>query len=130
MRTRRPISLLCHWTVCTVALIGQQSTARLEFETASVKHLSRDRLPRVAPARTDPTRLSYRAISLRPLIMRAYRLNDYQIVGPSWLRDEFYEIPATIPAGTRDDQVPLMIQSLLADRFSFRFHWESRVRPV
>jgi uncharacterized protein (TIGR03435 family) len=60
-------------------------------------------------------------------------VKDYQIVGPSWLQDfqnTRFDIHAKGAAGTTKEQIPLMLQSLLAERFGMRFHMERRELPA
>jgi uncharacterized protein (TIGR03435 family) len=53
-----------------------------------------------------------------------------QIAGPDWLRSEIFEIHAKIPEGYSKDQVPEMLQALLADRFQLKAHRENKEQPV
>lgn len=73
---------------------------------------------------------------LTQLIQNAYKLHDFQIVGgPSWLSDRYdilakaeSEFPPT-PPGTIG-AMPLMLQSLLADRFALQVHRETREMEI
>jgi uncharacterized protein (TIGR03435 family) len=73
-------------------------------------------------------------ISMRALIERAYGIRDYQISGPEWLKSDRYDIeaeaPASIPKDQLKEQFPLMLQSLLSERFKLTFHREEKVLPV
>ena len=55
-------------------------------------------------------------------------LKDY--IGPDWLGSERFDISATLPADAKQDQVPTMLQALLADRFQMKFHREKKDFPV
>jgi uncharacterized protein (TIGR03435 family) len=66
------------------------------------------------------------ATSLRGFIMRAYGLEDYQIVGPKAVLDPIWEILANAAPGTTPEQTNLMLQSLLEERFHLTFHHEMR----
>jgi uncharacterized protein (TIGR03435 family) len=58
------------------------------------------------------------------------RLEEERVLGgPSWIRSSEYQIEAK-KDGARRDQMPLMLQTLLADRFKLRVHWETRDLPV
>ncbi len=67
------------------------------------------------------------------LIFYAYRLEaGYQLVGiPDWPDESrWFDIDArTAVPDTQDDQVRLMFQSLLADRFKLQIHRETREMP-
>ncbi len=58
--------------------------------------------------------------------MTAYQVEVYQVSGPAWLATERYEIVATVPAGATQEQVRVMWQNLLADRFGVVLHHESK----
>jgi bla regulator protein blaR1 len=49
---------------------------------------------------------------------------------PKWVTTEFFEIRATAGGTSTKDQMRLMMQSLLADRFGLAIHYEARVVPV
>jgi uncharacterized protein (TIGR03435 family) len=80
--------------------------------------------------RLDPGRLTCSNVSLHKLMVESYDVKDYQVSGPDWLNTEIYDITATLPPGTTGDDVRVMIQSLLADRFKLSFHRESKELPV
>jgi uncharacterized protein (TIGR03435 family) len=77
----------------------------------------------------DPDRVRIGAMPLFKLIQTAYNIKNYQLVGPAWLLDPEtpadlidFDIDAKLPAGATADQVPLMLQSLLRDRFKLSVH--------
>lgn len=105
------------------------------FEVASVKPVAlgsggqtateRDRALAGAGGRVD-----LRAIDLGSLVIRAFDLQPDQLRGPSWLNSQAYQISAVIPAGTPPEKIPLMFQSLLAERFQLKYHREAAVAPA
>jgi uncharacterized protein (TIGR03435 family) len=68
--------------------------------------------------------------TLKALVMRAYRLKDYQVNGPAWMDSQRYQIAAKIPAGATSSQVSLMLRSLLAERFGLTEHRETKELPL
>jgi uncharacterized protein (TIGR03435 family) len=63
------------------------------------------------------------------LICEAYKLKPYQVTGPDWLKNlqgQHFDVVATMPAGATKEQVPQMLQTLLADRFKLVVHNESK----
>lgn len=48
------------------------------------------------------------------------------INAPKWLATARYDVAAKIPSGVRVEQVPLMVESMLADRFQLKMHREVR----
>lgn len=57
----------------------------------------------------------------------AYRVEDFQILGgPGWLDSDRFDIEAKAAGSPPQEQVRLMLQSLLADRFKLALHREIR----
>src|SRR5215471_16954916 len=56
-----------------------------------------------------------------------------KIIGPGWLdgTDDTtrFAIDATMPPSTTKEQLRVMLQNLLAERFKFAFHLETREHP-
>jgi uncharacterized protein (TIGR03435 family) len=65
-------------------------------------------------------------VPLRQLIEQAYRVKPFQLTGPDWLSNVRFDIVAKYPAGTANEQLTLMLQTLLAERFHLAIHRESR----
>jgi uncharacterized protein (TIGR03435 family) len=98
---------------------GQQ-----QFDVASIR-LSSPEVGRQYTISPTPAGLRATDMSLTMLILWAYRLNDYQLIGaPAWAADH-YDIAAKPGASSAD--LRLMMQHLLTDRFKLRVHQESRV---
>jgi uncharacterized protein (TIGR03435 family) len=116
------------------ALGSAQAADDLTFEVASVKVsppvLSNERVyfgpPRGGPGTPDPTQITWSYATLRNLLMTAYDVKAYQLSGPEWLATQRYDIIAKVPAGTTKEQVMIMWQNLLTQRFGVALHRESR----
>jgi uncharacterized protein (TIGR03435 family) len=78
----------------------------------------------------DDARVDFGYMPLDNMLMYAYKMKAHQIVGPDWLASQAFEIHARIPKGVSKDQVPEMMQSLLAERFGLTVHRENREQPV
>jgi uncharacterized protein (TIGR03435 family) len=78
----------------------------------------------------DPGMINYGNATLAMLISRAYGVKDFQVSGPDWLTSLGYDVVAKVPAGVPADQVPLMLQTLLAERFKLKLHRESKTIGV
>jgi uncharacterized protein (TIGR03435 family) len=50
--------------------------------------------------------------------------------GPAWIDTDRYDIAAKAEGNATDDQMKQMAQTLLADRFQLKFHYESRSLSV
>ncbi len=57
---------------------------------------------------------------LKVVLMEAFQMKSYQIVGPSWLDEDCFDIAAKMPAGATVDKIPAMLQSLLAELIQIR----------
>ena len=71
------------------------------------------------------SRVEYRHMSLKAILMAAYGVGKDQIAGPSWLSTEHYDIVAQLPSGLLPDQIPAMLQNLLIERFRMTVHRET-----
>jgi uncharacterized protein (TIGR03435 family) len=105
--------------------LSAQSTQAPSFEVASVRPAAPS-TQAGGRASTSGDRVSYINTTLANLLYRAYQVMFYQIDGPSWIRTERYDVIAKAPDNTPKDQIPLMLQALLADRFKLKVHRETR----
>jgi uncharacterized protein (TIGR03435 family) len=100
------------------------------FEVASVKpNISGDRFPNIGP--TAGGKLLVTNATVFFLIHTAYRLDDFRIAGaPGWTNSDKFDIAAKAanPNAT-PDEIRLMLQTLLADRFQLTAHREQREQP-
>jgi uncharacterized protein (TIGR03435 family) len=111
------------------SLLGAQS---LRFEAASVKGVEAS-LPG-GPSRTivggpgtsRPGQIAYNEQSLKNLVFLAYAVPFYQLSTPDWMDEEYFNVVAKIPAGASKDDVRVMLQNLLAERFRLKVHRETR----
>ena len=128
--------LICAGLFAAMACVapGQSSGPRPAFEVASVKLLpppesSRDYAIHVA---SDPERIDYHNVQLAIAIREAYGVTRELEAGtgPASIWSERYDIQAKIPPNTPKEQVRLMWQTLLEERFKLAVHWEKKQRPV
>ena len=111
-----------------VGVTWGQSTAALSFEVASVKQAP----PHQAWQRpiVGPDRIEFHNVTLWYCLSYAYGMKSYQMFGPEWLRETRYEIVAKGHSGTRREDLPEMVQTLLGERFKLQAHQETREIPV
>jgi len=107
------------------------ANAKPEFAVATIK-----------PTRPDAPRGGYgirgeevttTAVTVSWMIKLAFNVHAHQISGgPAWLDSERYDTAgkADIPGQPNRDQMKLMVQKLLADRFQLKFHIEKKELPV
>lgn len=108
---------------------SDHETHKLEFEVASIKpSVTGLATARVSggPETSDPGQISYRNVTLRILILNAYKVKNYQIAGPDYLSDVRVNIVAKVPAGVSKDDSRVMLQNLLMDRFGLKVHRERK----
>ena len=102
------------------------------FEVASIHQSSADESH--AQLGFSGGRFSVENCTLSFIIQQAYGLRDFELIGgPQWVLDgngSRYDIQAKATANTSDDQLKLMAQTLLADRFQLKVHREMRPVPV
>lgn len=108
-------------------LVGwAQPASSPSFEVASIKEASpSDHRSSIS----DPSYLIFRA-QLRTIITRAYKVKIFQVDGPASLLHAAYSVSAKIPDGASQNDVPGMLQALLAEKLGLKLHRESRIQPV
>jgi uncharacterized protein (TIGR03435 family) len=126
-----------------LALVGAvagsaQDSRKPEFEVASIRPSSPDAaLDSYVPTLkvTPGTTLRIANRQLKELIMIAYGVGGRQLAGPGWLIDPpgqasgdvpRFDLVAKVPSDASSDQVPLMLQNLLIDRFKLKVHREPK----
>jgi len=71
------------------------------------------------------------ATTLKFLLEWAYGIQPSQhLGGPSWIGTDRYDIAAKAEGNATDEQIKLMVQTLLADRFMLKLHHERKALPV
>jgi uncharacterized protein (TIGR03435 family) len=101
------------------------------FEVASIK-----------PNNSGDNRVMFRAnggrfvvagATVSMLIQQAYRVRDFQLSGgPGWIGSDRFDIEAK-PENIADmtpDRMPLLLQSLLVERFQLKTHKETKELPI
>jgi uncharacterized protein (TIGR03435 family) len=129
----------CRWWILVACFswisipfaLGQEKSVRLVYEVASVR-----------PSQTDapdgeidplPNGIGYNVEAIPVTIMLSvmYRVPLRQIVGgPSWLSSERFDVQVRADHSYSIDDLHIMFQNLLADRFHLKLHKEIREGPV
>jgi uncharacterized protein (TIGR03435 family) len=117
--------------VLTATAFSQQTPdATLKFEVASVKPAA----PNAAGTYLGPGPgggLTIANMSLKDLIIMAYGLQPFQASGgPPWVDSARYDIVARPKSRPKLDEIPMMLQALLADRFHLALHRETKELPI
>jgi uncharacterized protein (TIGR03435 family) len=126
----RTLSLLLPALAFAQIQSTQPPPARPEFEVASVKpNTGGGRGMRLM--RQPGGRMVAENVPTRTLITFAYDMQDYQILGgPPWIASDTFDITAKAAGEVPPEQMRLMMQSLLADRFRLAVHRETKEGPV
>jgi uncharacterized protein (TIGR03435 family) len=76
-------------------------------------------------------RLTMINMPVRQLIVRAYGVQPYQVLGgPSWITSDRFDITAKAPGDASPQQMNAMLEALLADRFKLKVRKETRQSDV
>jgi uncharacterized protein (TIGR03435 family) len=78
------------------------------------------------PGTDSPKRFIATNCPLSLLLLKAYDLKSYQIVGPPSINRDRYDIFANIPPGATAAQIHVMLRNLLVERFGLAVHREKR----
>src|SRR6201986_1116979 len=81
-------------------------------------------------ANVEFLRAEYRYLDLRSLISFAWAVKPYQITGPDWMATTRFDIVAKMPEGSKKEDAPQMLQTLLVERFKLTTHRASSEHPV
>ena len=127
--THRIVCALAVSISCIAVSHAQQRPAGPAFEVASIKP---NRSAQIG-AYFGPQRgqLVARNVTLWEMIRNAYRLQGFQIVGgPDWLLTARFDVIAKAVGEPTMEELMMMTQALLAERFKLAVHRETRQLPV
>jgi uncharacterized protein (TIGR03435 family) len=132
---RKGLNMLSRvWIMALAALAALgQSNDQLRFDVASVKPSPPPQPnarrffgpPRGGPGTRDPARITWENAALGNMLMTAYDVQMFQIDAPDWLATARYNVIANVPEGATKEQVRVMWQNLLKDRFGMLLHHKS-----
>jgi uncharacterized protein (TIGR03435 family) len=131
-------------TLCSLAVFAATAAfaqTKPAFEVATVKPAPPMDMVKVAAAlqaggkmpigaNVDNARAEYQYLDLRTLISYAYGMKPYQIAGPDWMATTRFDIVAKMPEGSKKEDAPKMLQTLLEERFKLTTHRASVEHPV
>jgi len=115
--------LLCTALLLVVNRAGIPAAQPLAFDAASV-------VPSLhggpSSFRVTPSGIYYTNATLEDCIQAAYQVSRFEVSGPAWLGTRRFDITAQGVGRATKEQLMLMLQALLADRFALRLHREPR----
>src|SRR5262252_3570945 len=117
-------------SVLAMAAYGVLGQTAPELDTASVKmnaihEVNGEGRPRSAINAT-PGYLTAQNATLSQYIQWAYNVQTFQVSGPAWIDSERYDISARSQGPAPKEQLRLMLQALLKDRFQLTLHRETK----
>jgi uncharacterized protein (TIGR03435 family) len=126
-------SLVLLWGAgLNTAVAGEPEQTVLRFEVASVRLLTPGAVAPPStggPGTSDPERITWGG-GLLGLFKTVYGVDFDQFSAPDWASQQGYVISAIVPKGATVEQVRIMWQNLLADRFHLKTHRLQREYPV
>lgn len=122
---------------CGGAAFSQAADGTPAFEVASVK-VSETPVGgggRGGGGRQDvitpsPGGVSMSNVRLKSAIQWAYHLQTVQVSGPAWMETNRYDVMAKAAGPVSLDELRLMMQTLLAERFKLACHKETKEMPA
>lgn len=123
---------------------GKAADGKMSFEVVSIKPHAPDNGPRTAVGMgaADPSRWSAINVTAKNLITEAYLVRSFQVLGgPTWIDSERFDVDAKVDDATaaqlqrlssreQNQQMDLMLRSLLIDRFKLQATRETKEEPV
>jgi uncharacterized protein (TIGR03435 family) len=126
--------------IAAIAVASASAQQPPQFEVASVKEAPPFDVQKIMAGqqrlgmRMDAGRVDIDGLPLMQIITTAFRVKPYQVTAPGWVGSGMnaarFDIHATLPAGAKTEQVPEMLQALLAERFKLTFHRENKEQPI
>jgi uncharacterized protein (TIGR03435 family) len=122
------------WFVFLAASALAQSPAPPAFEVASVKinelYRQDDRMTWRSSIESPPGSLTMRNVNMRMMVAWAWNIQRPKVSGPDWIDGPRYDIQAKAGLPAKVDEMRLMMQELLAERFKLEWRRETRQMEV
>jgi uncharacterized protein (TIGR03435 family) len=117
--------VFCALVLSTASLVTKTAAAQAAFDVAvirpSAQEVKFERNGRIEAAHGT---VNMRDVTVTSCIHWAYGTPDPLITGPSSLKAVHYDITAKTDPSTTEQQMRLMLRTLLTDRFKLTFHSE------
>ena len=128
---KKVVSGLCCLAIALISISWAQAP-RPSFEVASIKPNTSGR-NQAALLRQPGGKFVATNATVKMLLRVAYQIQDFQIYGgPNWTDSDRFDIEAKAEdaAGLQKEELALMLQNLLADRFQLKTHTERKELSV
>ena len=122
-----PTAIATGLAVLTGATLGCMAVSAQAFAVASIRPSAAEvKFEHDGKTETTPGTLRMQDVTVSTCIKWAYGVQDRQISGPEWLQSQHYDIIAKADGPATEDEMKLMLRTLLADRFKLSFHRQSK----
>src|SRR5215471_18294605 len=109
-----PMRCFCLVTAIAAVCQGQG------FEVASIRVSDNSQEKRSVSVDVKPGTVTMRNVNLPFLIVWSYKISPYQITGATGWNSEHYDIVAKAAGPAKADEMRMMMQALLAERFKLK----------
>jgi len=132
MKKRRPYSMAVLACLLVASLAhGQDKPLRLTFDVASIRPSQPDATGGIIKPLAGGHGYTVKNMPVKLMISLMYKVPMRQITGdPAWLATDNYDIEARTDRPYDLDDLHVMFQNLLADRFNLKLHKEIKEGPV
>ncbi len=130
-----PVNLTLILFAATAAFGQTADSPAPAFDVASVKASQPGQPGQPGPGggrgrrdniQVSPGTVTMRNVSLKSSIRWAWHVSEFQVSGPDWLDSERYEIAGKAPGPATEEQLRLMMQTLLRERFKLALHRQTK----
>jgi len=130
----RPVALVTWWIISVLISLWSRVEAQVgatsspAFEVVSIK--VNKTVGGEPQRRITPGNFACTDVFLAEYIKLAFGITNRQLLGPRWIYEDRYDIVGKASSPAREDEILLMLRTLLIDRFQLKFHHENREVPV
>ena len=128
MKGGRPLAISALATLLAATVFAQGPAPK--FEVVSVRANTANPPMIMLPTLQPGGRVVAVNLPLRELIRVAYGLRENQVIIDSALSNASFDLEARAGAAATGEQATMMLRTLLAERFGFKEHRETRQLPV
>ena len=116
--------------VITLRAQATDATAPLQFEVASLKHTVDRGAPGIIKRLPGDRGYYGTNMPLMNYLTVAYQVRPSQITGPDWISTENFDLDAKAERPSTVDELHVMLQTLLLERFHMKLRHESKEQPA
>jgi len=130
---KRTLAAISFTALLSSALFGQTPAPKLTFDIADVHATLRTNNPNLfmTGGVLRSGRYDLRKATMLDLIRTAWNVDPAIVIGgPNWLETDRFDIVAKAPPATSPDNIRLMLQALLVDRFKLVLHNDIKPMPA